>query len=270
MRFVVSHHLFRSSLCFARIVAFPASVIARRIVLPVQASEGPCAYQAQFWWSCFSILFYHHQAQIWWFSILFYRVKAHGVLGVKGTVVCSIRGTWWWIQFKVWKWEESKTEKEYEVQLVLMDDFISCRWSAAEERGEGCGALSVQSICGQVMQESRWSVFHDPDVAPLSFFSLSIFYVITLPLAIVPHECLLIVSCIHFCLVQFRLDSDEQQSNKGQWGIEDCKSLRLCELSCLMSVFYTCCDFSTLILGKTSAKGIYSRFGQNLQAYIFH
>ena len=41
-----------------------------------------------------------------------------------------------------------KTEKEYEVQLVLMDDFISCR--SVEEGGEG-EALSVQSICGQVM-----------------------------------------------------------------------------------------------------------------------
>ena len=34
-------HLLRSSLCFARIAAFPVSVITRRIVLPVQASEGP-------------------------------------------------------------------------------------------------------------------------------------------------------------------------------------------------------------------------------------
>ena len=75
-----------------------------------------------------------------------------------------------------------------------------------------------------------------------------------------------LVSCIHFCLVQFRL----QMSNKATKGNEDCKSLRLCELSCLISVYYTCYDFSTLILGKTSAKGMYSRFGQNLQAYIFH
>ena len=27
-------------------------------------------------------------------SLLFYRVKAHRVLGVKGTVVCSVGGTW--------------------------------------------------------------------------------------------------------------------------------------------------------------------------------
>ena len=61
-----------------------------------------------------------------------------------------------------------------------------------------------------------------------------------------------------------------QVSNKATKGNEDCKSLRLCELSCLISVNCTCYDFSTLILGKASAKGIYSRFGHNLQAYIFH
>ena len=41
-----------------------------------------------------------------------------------------------------------KTEMEYEVQLVHMDDLISCINSGG---GAGGGALSVKSICGQVM-----------------------------------------------------------------------------------------------------------------------
>ena len=115
-----------------------------------------------------------------------------------------------------------KTEKEYEVQLVLMDDFISCisggGWSTVRQKHLWPSYVKVQV-----------AVVDDPDVGHYLF--LLGFHVITLPLAISASS--------FFNSLLFGSDTI-QMSNKATEGKEDCKSLRLCESSCLESVNYTC------------------------------
>ena len=77
-----------------------------------------------------------------------------------------------------------KTEKENDVQLVMMDDFISCMNSGGEEGVEHCPSrASVAKLCKlQVVRRP-------PRCGSLSFFT-----VIILPHGIVPHECLLFLA----------------------------------------------------------------------------
>ena len=80
--FLFDIHLLRSSLCFARVAAFPAFVIPRRIVFPLQASEGPCS---DIFRQKFSILL----CELFRLKKnLFYLVDTHGVPGIDSAVVC--------------------------------------------------------------------------------------------------------------------------------------------------------------------------------------
>ena len=142
-----------------------------------------------------------------------------------------------------------KTEKEYEVQLVHMDDLISCITAEGGREVEHCPSrASVAKLCKlQVLRPP-------PRCGSLSFFTA-----IILPHETVPHECLLFLA---FTFVWFRHDSCEKQKSR-----RIVKVLDLLSLCASILHKYTCYDLSTVHAGK-KYKGIIWNFGVPIRAVV--